>query len=156
MQSSSTRVPVPVAKRRVSAMRRQESWLAMLLILPSTLGTVVFAILPITASLGISLTNRGGLSRPRWVGLDNDSAALSDSRAVSPLSHSLLYVLLAIPSGVIINDDVRQLDNLPEVQTVLNQQLNLAWTGNARLPDAIAAASRSMAGLLKVNKVIGK
>ena len=65
-------------------------------------------------------------------------------------------VLAQLPNSVIINDDVRQLDNLPEVLTVLNQQLNLAWTGNANLPDAIAAASRSMAGLLKVSKVIGK
>jgi multiple sugar transport system permease protein len=104
MQQTSTLVPAgPVARRRVSAMRRQESWLAMLLILPSTLGIVVFAVLPIIASLGISLTNWGGLSKPKWVGLDNYAAALSDSRAVSSLSHTLLYVLLAVPTGVIIS-----------------------------------------------------
>jgi multiple sugar transport system substrate-binding protein len=65
-------------------------------------------------------------------------------------------VFAQLPNSVIINDDVRTLDNLPEILTVLNQQLNLAWTGNAKLPDAIAAASKSMAGLLKVSKVIGK
>ena len=104
MQSSTTLTPVSVpARRRVSALRRQESWLAMLLILPSTLGIVVFAVLPIIASLGISLTNWGGLSTPKWVGLDNYAAALGDSRAVSSLSHTLLYVLLAVPSGVAIS-----------------------------------------------------
>lgn len=61
-----------------------------------------------------------------------------------------------LPNSVIINSDVRQLDNLPEVLTVLNQQLNLAWTGNAPLSGAIQAASKSMAGLLKQSKVIGK
>ena len=65
-------------------------------------------------------------------------------------------VFAQLPNSVIINDDVRMLDNLPEILNVLNQQLNLAWTGNAKLPDAIAAASKSMAGLLKVSKVIGK
>jgi multiple sugar transport system permease protein len=104
MQSSTTLAPVSVpTRRRSSVMRRQESWLAILLILPSTLGIVVFAILPIIASLGISLTNWGGLSKPKWVGLDNYTTALSDSRAISSLSHTLLYVLLAVPSGVAIS-----------------------------------------------------
>jgi multiple sugar transport system substrate-binding protein len=65
-------------------------------------------------------------------------------------------VFAQLPNSVIINNDVRILDNLPEILSVLNQQLNLAWTGNAKLPDAIQAASKSMAGLLKVSKVIGK
>ena len=45
---------------------------------------------------------------------------------------------------------------LPEVLNVLNQQLNLAWTGNTSVAKAIDAASKSMAGLLKQSKVIGK
>ena len=104
MQQTSTLVSAPTSRRlKVSPMRRQESILATLLILPSTLGIVVFAVLPIAASLGISLTNWGGLSKPSFVGLQNYSTALSDSRAVSSLSHTLLYVLLAVPSGVIIS-----------------------------------------------------
>ena len=65
-------------------------------------------------------------------------------------------VLAQLPNSVIINNDVRQLDNLPEVLNVVNQQLNLAWTGNTPLTNAIQAASRSMAGLLKQSKIIGK
>lgn len=104
MQQTSALVAVSASRRpKASAMRRQESWLALLLILPSTLGIVVFAILPIIASLGISLTNWGGLSTPKFVGLDNYATALSDSRAVSSLSHTLLYVLLAVPTGVAIS-----------------------------------------------------
>jgi multiple sugar transport system permease protein len=104
MQQTSALVAVSAARRpKASAMRRQESWLALLLILPSTLGIVVFAILPIIASLGISLTNWGGLSTPKFVGLDNYATALSDSRAISSLSHTLLYVLLAVPTGVAIS-----------------------------------------------------
>lgn len=65
-------------------------------------------------------------------------------------------VFAQLPRSVIINSDVRQIDNLPEVLNVLNQQLNLAWTGNTPLPKAIEAASKAMAGLLKQSKVIGK
>ena len=65
-------------------------------------------------------------------------------------------VLAQLPRSVIINDDVRHINNLPEVLNVLNQQLNLAWTGNTTLAKAIAAAEKSMAGLLKQSKVIGR
>jgi len=90
------------ARRRVSPVRRQESLLALLLILPSTLGIVIFAMLPIAASLGLSLTDWKGLSQPNFVGLQNYADALRDSRAVSALSHTLIYVLLAVPAGVVI------------------------------------------------------
>lgn len=105
MQSSSTFTAAPArpARRRASAMRRQEALLAGLLILPSTLGVLIFAVLPIAASLGISLTDWGGLSRPHYVGLQNYAQALNDSRAVSALSHTLIYVLLAVPAGVVIS-----------------------------------------------------
>jgi multiple sugar transport system permease protein len=104
MQQTPTLAPTKLPRRRrAPAMRRQEAQLAWLLMLPSTLGIVVFAVLPILASFGISMTNWGGLSRPSFVGLQNYGTALSDSRAVSALSHTLLYVLLAVPSGVVIS-----------------------------------------------------
>ncbi|WP_420594106.1 carbohydrate ABC transporter permease [Deinococcus sp.] len=90
-------------QNRASPLRRQEAWLAALLILPSTLGILIFAVLPIAASLGISLTDWGGLSKPNFVGFQNYATALQDSRATSALSHTLIYVLLAVPTGVLIS-----------------------------------------------------
>lgn len=103
MQSSPPLLAVPAVRRKVSVMKRQEARLAALLILPSTLGVMVFAILPILASFGISLTDWGGLSRPKFVGLQNYATAFTDNRAVSALSHTLLYVLLAVPTGVVVS-----------------------------------------------------
>ena len=65
-------------------------------------------------------------------------------------------VLAQLPRSVIINDDVRHINNLPEVLNVLNQQLNLAWTNNTTLEQAVAAAEKSMAGLLRQSRVIGR
>ncbi|WP_168733603.1 sugar ABC transporter permease [Deinococcus sp. Arct2-2] len=103
MQLSPPALSRPGRKSRSSPMRRQEAALAALLILPSTLGIVVFAVLPIAASLGISLTDWGGLSRPNFVGVQNYASALQDPRATSALSHTLLYVLLAVPTGVAVS-----------------------------------------------------
>lgn len=102
MQKAAPLTALP-SRRPSSPLRRQEAWLAALLILPSTLGIVVFAVLPIAASLGISLTDWGGLSTPHFVGGQNYAAALQDPRATGALSHTLLYVLLAVPSGVLIS-----------------------------------------------------
>ena len=61
-------------------------------------------------------------------------------------------VFAQLPNSVVINAQFRSLSNLPEVLTVLNQKLNLAWTGNAKLPDAISQAQAGMADLLKQSK----
>ncbi|GHF38175.1 multiple sugar transport system substrate-binding protein [Deinococcus metalli] len=61
-------------------------------------------------------------------------------------------VFAQLPNSVVINANLRSLKSLPEVLTVLNQKLNLAWTGNAKLPDAISQASAGMADLLKQSK----
>ncbi|GGO40845.1 carbohydrate ABC transporter permease [Deinococcus humi] len=103
MQNAAPLVTLTARKRRTSPMRRQEALMAALLILPSTLGILAFAVLPIAASLGISLTDWGGLSKPNFVGLQNYGAALHDPRATSALSHTLIYVLLAVPTGVLIS-----------------------------------------------------
>ena len=61
-------------------------------------------------------------------------------------------VFVQLPNSVVVNASFRSLSNLPEVLTVLNQKLNLAWTGNAKLPDAISQAQTGMADLLKQSK----
>lgn len=104
MQNAASLITTPARKkRRASPMRRQETLLALLLILPSTLGILAFAVLPIAASLGISMTDWGGLSKPNFVGFQNYATALQDPRATSALSHTLIYVLLAVPTGLAIS-----------------------------------------------------
>ncbi len=61
-------------------------------------------------------------------------------------------VFAQLPNSVVINASLRSLSNLPEVLTVLNQKLNLAWTNNLKLPDAITQAQAGMTDLLKQSK----
>lgn len=60
-----------------------------------------------------------------------------------------------LKNSVIINSDVRNLSNLPEVLTALNTSMNLVWTGNAKVTDAVKNATRDMQDLLNQGKVIG-
>lgn len=90
----------PKAKASMSRMHRDEARLAYLLMLPSTLGILIFGILPIFASLGISFTNWGGLSMPQWVGTDSYQKVLTDIRSQHSFLVTLKYTLLSVPVGV--------------------------------------------------------
>ncbi|WP_192930855.1 sugar ABC transporter substrate-binding protein [Deinococcus sp. AJ005] len=61
-------------------------------------------------------------------------------------------VFAQLPNSVVINASLRNVKVLPEVLTVLSQKMNLAWTGNAKLPDAIKQATGEMDTLLKTAK----
>jgi len=72
----------------------------LLLALPSTLVVAVFALVPVGASLFLSLTAWTGLAAPEWVGLANYAALLQDERFHRYLRQTLTYALLAVPLGV--------------------------------------------------------
>lgn len=57
-----------------------------------------------------------------------------------------------MPDMVARHAEVRDLDNLPEVLDALRQAMNLAWTGNLTLDQAIEKAQRDMNALLAKSK----
>ncbi len=64
-------------------------------------------------------------------------------------------VVSQLGNSVINNADVRNLNNLPEVLGELSKNMNLAWTGNLPLAQALKQASAGMAGLLAQSKPLG-
>ena len=57
-----------------------------------------------------------------------------------------------LPNSRIMNVTLRGISNLPEVLSVLQERLNLAWTGNTTVPKAVAAAAAAMNDLLKQSR----
>ncbi len=85
-----------------STLHREEAMWGLLLIAPSALVILVFAILPILGSLGISFTNWSGLSRPEWVGVDNyRKALLDDDKAQQYIWQTLVFTAFAVPMGLV-------------------------------------------------------
>ncbi len=76
---------------------------------PSLLGMIIFSVIPIGASLLISLTNWKGMSRvsifhgfftfvkEKFVGLDNYAAILKDGEIWRVLGHNFYFIVLYIP-----------------------------------------------------------
>ncbi|MGL4648549.1 MAG: carbohydrate ABC transporter permease [Caldilineaceae bacterium] len=70
---------------------------ALLFILPSLLGFIVFYAVPAVRGVWISLTDWDLLSEAKWVGLENYANLLQDKEFWNALRVTVYYVLLNIP-----------------------------------------------------------
>lgn len=91
-------------------MKSRNGWrCALPYLLPSLLGGVVFAVIPIFVSLFLSLTDWTGMTpislthgffsfiADNFTGLDNYKSILSDSEFYTVLSHNLYFIVLYLP-----------------------------------------------------------
>ena len=89
-----------VAPRRRRGPRSGEGWWALLFLAPTLIGLALLSAGPILASFGISLTKWDLLTPPQFVGLDNFTNLLNDSRFTVSLRNTAFYVLLSVPIGM--------------------------------------------------------
>ena len=87
-------------------MAGQHGWrqarVAALFVGPSLLGLALFTIGPLLASLGISLTSWDLLTPPQFVGLANFTELLRSSEIHDALLHTLLYIVLYLPTVLVL------------------------------------------------------
>ncbi len=100
MTASKLRSTLTAGRGKGSSLRREEAFWGLVLMLPSTLGIMIFAILPIIGSFGISFTDWGGLSAPHWTGVENYRQALSDDKAIGSIWRTLIFTLISVPLGL--------------------------------------------------------
>jgi multiple sugar transport system permease protein len=79
-----------------------ESRWAWLFLAPTLIGLAVLSAGPIFAALGISLTKWDLLTPPRFVGLDNFVALLSDRRFQVALRNTVYYTATSVPLGLVL------------------------------------------------------
>jgi multiple sugar transport system permease protein len=76
---------------------RKEERAAYLFLLPWLVGLLLFLIIPILSSLGLSFTNWNLLNPPEWVGLKNYREMVSDSNFLNSIGVTLKYTILSVP-----------------------------------------------------------
>ena len=69
---------------------------------PSLLGLVLFTLGPLLASLGISLTSWDLLTPPQFVGFANFTELLGSSEIRDALLHTLLYIVIYLPTVLVL------------------------------------------------------
>lgn len=90
------------ARRRRLSLAHKEALAAYLFVLPGFLGFLAFMVIPIVVSLGLSLFEWELLVPPRFVGLANYKALLSDKLFVSVVKNTAYYVLGVVPLNIVL------------------------------------------------------
>jgi multiple sugar transport system permease protein len=85
------------------SLARQEELLAYLFILPSLVGFIVFLVVPMVASLGISFYDWELLTPPQFVGLKNFSALLSDRVFKEVVVNTVYYTFGLVPLNIVVS-----------------------------------------------------
>lgn len=91
-----------MGKRNYSLMRRNEMVYGMLFVLPLVLGLAVFYFYSFFQNFYLSFTEFGSFGKPLFTGLDNYRRLFDDPKFYRSLSNTLLYVLVCVPSIVVI------------------------------------------------------
>ena len=104
----------PRAKAKPSLTRRREAIACVLFIAPAVFGFLAFAVVPLCASAGLSLTDYDLARWPRWVGLDNYRTLLSDPLWWQAVRVTFTYAAIAVPLWLV---------NSLALALVLNQNL---------------------------------
>lgn len=81
----------------VGESRGRKALTVLLFLLPNLIGVTVFSLIPIAASLGLSLHRWDMLTPPAFVGLDNFATLVSDPDFWAALRHTLSFIFGYIP-----------------------------------------------------------
>ena len=89
-------------KNKMSAMFQKESFWAWVFVLPAFLGTLIFIIIPIFASFGLSFVDWNLINKPKIVGLENYTGLFNDPVFYQVLWNTLYYALITAIFSIIL------------------------------------------------------
>jgi len=89
-------------ENKISAMFQKESFWAWVFVLPAFLGTLIFIIIPIFASFGLSFVDWNLINKPKIVGLENYTGLFNDPVFYQVLWNTLYYALITAIFSIIL------------------------------------------------------
>lgn len=127
--------------------RKEWKW-AYLFIAPMVLGTLIFGIIPIFFSIGLSLANWDGLGEITFAGLNNFKKIFTDDKLQYEIRNTLVYTFTTVPITLLLSLGVSSL---------LNKGLKL--TGMFRviyfLPNVVMPVAVAMVWRWLLNSKVG-
>ena len=82
---------------KTGPLARKEERAAYLFLLPWLVGLLLFLVIPVLSSLGLSFTNWNLLNPPEWVGFKNYQDMVVDSNFRNSIWVTLKYTILSVP-----------------------------------------------------------
>lgn len=89
-------------RKFLSFLSNNKTFMGLIFILPALLGTVIFIIIPVVFSFGLSFVDWNLINKPQFVGLKNYAAVFSDPIFLKILLNTLVYAISTSVFGVII------------------------------------------------------
>lgn len=86
----------------MTAVSQKESFWAWLFILPAFIGTLIFIVIPIFASFGLSFVDWNLISKPEFAGIDNYKELFTDPVFYKVLWNTFYYALVTAVFSIII------------------------------------------------------
>ena len=91
-----------VVKNLIKNFTNKENFAAWIFIMPALLGTLIFIIIPVLGSLGLSFTKWNLLGSPEFVGFSNYKTLLGSDEFFLVLTNTIVYALSTTVFGVIL------------------------------------------------------
>lgn len=85
-----------------SGLRRGETLAGYLFLLPNLIGFLIFSLVPIIATFGLTLTDWNLVGERTFVGLENYGKLIGDELFWKTARNTVTYTLGAVPAGVFI------------------------------------------------------
>ena len=85
-----------------SGLRREETIAGYLFLLPNLIGFLIFSLIPIAATFGLTLTDWNLIGTRTFVGLDNYLKLVNDKLFWQTARNTVAYTVGAVPAGVFI------------------------------------------------------
>ena len=89
--------------RATNPLLKSERRWAIFFLTPSLIGFLVFTLLPVVASLGLSFVKWNLIRAPELIGLDNYTRALRDPMFRRVLKNTVVYTLGTVPSAMVLS-----------------------------------------------------
>lgn len=93
----------PAPRREGLSLAAREALTAYLFVLPGLAGFLVFMVIPVVVSLGLSLFEWELLLPPRFAGLSNYQALLKDKQFHQVLRNTVYYVAGVVPLNIVMS-----------------------------------------------------
>lgn len=86
----------------LAGMRRRKALLGYLFVMPTILGILIFTAGPVLVSFGLSFYKWNVFRPPTFIGLDNYTRLLDDTRVMVSFANSAKFVILAISLQIVL------------------------------------------------------
>lgn len=91
--------------KTVKKKRNKEFWVGMAFILPGLIGFLIFVLLPVLASLGLSFTKWNfmeGFDAIKFTGFDNYKQLANDEWFINSFKNNIIFTLVTIPTLIVL------------------------------------------------------